>query len=307
MAHKTESITNLKEIREFGNIEFLAKQLVEGFITGLHRSPFHGFSVEFAEHRLYNTGESTRYIDWRIFAKTEKLFVKRYEEETNLRAHLLIDVSSSMYYPLEDYGKLTFSVMAAAAISYLLQKQKDAISLTSFHDKIDIQTPIKSTTAHTHKIFLLLENMLKQKPPTQKTEVAEVLHQIAEKINRRSLVIIFSDMFDDGQQQDAIFNALQHLKHNRHEVLLFHTVDHKQEILFDFPERPTWFIDVETGQKVKLMPGQIKKNYQTQTKEIMQTLKLRCNQYKIDYIEADIRKGFSQILYAYFMKRGKMV
>lgn len=308
MQKKNSDLTDLTKIREFGNIEFLAKQLVEGFITGLHRSPFHGFSVEFAEHRLYNTGESTRHIDWKVFAKTDKLFTKRYEEETNLRCQLLLDVSSSMFYPKESQGKLTFSILAAAAIAYMLQKQKDAISLCTFSDHIELHTQTRSTPSHVHKLMLILEGLLKepQKIQGQKTSVAEVVHQIADKINRRSLVIIFSDMFDNASNINEVFSALQHLKHNQHEVLLFHVNDKRTELEFEFAERPYEFIDLESGQKIKLQPNQIRSHYQKQVQEFYKELKLKCGQYKIDLIEADIAQGFEQILYAYLIKREKM-
>ncbi|MBP6386934.1 MAG: DUF58 domain-containing protein, partial [Pseudarcicella sp.] len=183
-------------VRAYSNIEFLAKQMVEGFITGLHKSPFHGFSVEFAEHRLYNTGESTRHIDWKVFAKTDKLFTRRYEEETNLRCHLLLDVSSSMFYPQGECHKIKFSTMAAACIMVMLQKQRDAVSLTLFSDKIELQTPLKSTPGHIHKLFLDLQNTLSNQPNLQKTSIPDVLHQVAEKAGKRSLIVLFSDMFD---------------------------------------------------------------------------------------------------------------
>ena len=147
----------LADVQKFANMEFLAKQLVEGFITGLHQSPYHGFSVEFSEHRLYNSGESTRHIDWKVFARTDKLFVKRYEEETNLRCHILLDVSPSMYYPEENNGKLTFSILCAAAIATLLRKQRDAVGLVTFSDKIELQTPVRSTASHLHTLLLLLQ------------------------------------------------------------------------------------------------------------------------------------------------------
>ncbi len=297
---------NLSQVRSFGNVEFLARQLVEGFITGLHKSPFHGFSVEFAEHRLYNTGESTRHIDWKVFGKTEKLFVKRYEEETNLRCHLLIDTSSSMFYPESDYGKITFSVMAAACLAYMLQRQKDAVSLTAFADQIDLQTPIKSTPSHVHKLFTQLDLLMQQPKPLRRTSAAEVIHELAERINKRSLVVIFSDMFDNSENSDALFSALQHLRHNLHEVLLFHVTDKKTEEEFAFDERPYEFIDLETGEKVKLQPGQVRDTYQQAVKSYFQELKMRCGQYKIDFIEADIAQGFEQILTAYLVKRTKM-
>lgn len=297
---------DLVKIREFGNVEFLAKQLVEGFITGLHKSPFHGFSVEFAEHRLYNTGESTRHIDWKVFAKTDKIFVKRYEEETNLRCHLLVDTSSSMYYPEKTNGKIVFSTMAAGALAYMLQKQKDAVSLTTFADGIEVQTQTKSTASHIHKVFLELENVLQKPKPQKKTSVVETLHQIAEKIHKRSLVIIFSDMFDDLSNPEPIFSALQHLKHNMHEVLLFHVTDKATEEKFDFEERPYEFIDLETDERVKLQPSQVKEHYQKAIKQFYSDLKLRCGQYRVDFIEADIAQGFEPIISAYLVKRGKM-
>ncbi len=297
---------DLVKIREYGNIEFLAKQLVEGFITGLHKSPFHGFSVEFAEHRLYNTGESTRYIDWKVFAKTDRLYVKRYEEETNLRCHLLIDTSSSMYYPEKSNGKITFSIMAAGALAYTLQKQRDAVSLTTFSEGIEIQTPIKSTASHIHKIFLDLESLLQKPKPNKRTSVVETLHEIAEKIHKRSLVVIFSDMFEDINNTERLFSAMQHLRHNLHEVLLFHVTDKNTEEEFNFDERPYEFIDLETGEKVKVQPSQVKTHYQAAIKEFYHDLRLKCGQYKIDFVEADISQGFDQILSAFLVKRGKM-
>lgn len=297
---------DLSKVREFGNLDFLARQLVEGFITGLHKSPFHGFSVEFAEHRLYNTGESTRHMDWKVFAKTDKLFVKRYEEETNLRCHLLIDTSSSMYYPEENYGKITFSIMAAASLAHLLQRQKDAVSLTTFSDKIEIQTQVKSTPSHIHKIVLELDNLLKKPQPLRKSSVAEVIHLIAEKIHKRSLVVLFSDMFDNLEQADQLFSALQHLRHNMHEVLLFHVTDRKTEEDFAFEDRPYEFIDLETGEKVKVQPHQVRDHYQQYVKQFYHDLKLKCGQYKIDFIEADIAEGFDPILTSYLVKRSKM-
>ena len=302
---------NLGQVRSYGNVEFLARQLVEGFITGLHKSPFHGFSVEFAEHRLYNSGETTRHIDWKVFGKTEKLFVKRYEEETNLRCHLLIDTSSSMYYPESNYGKMTFSVMAAACLAYMLQRQKDAVSLTTFADTIEVQTPVKSTPSHVHKLFTQLDLLMVQPRPLRKTSAADVIHQVAEKIDKRSLVVVFSDMFENigpshGERSDALFSALQHLRHNLHEVLIFHVTDKKTEEDFTFDERPYEFIDLETGERVKLQPGQVRDTYRQAVKTYFQELKMRCGQYKIDFVEADIAQGFDQILTSYLVKRTKM-
>ena len=297
---------DLKKVKEFGNIELLARQLVEGFITGMHKSPYHGFSVEFAEHRLYNTGESTKYIDWKAYAKTDRLYSKRFEEETNLRCHLVIDNSSSMYYPVENKGKITFSILSAAALAYLLQKQRDAVGIFSFSEKIEWQTQIKSTSSHLHKLFISLERMLDEAPKTKKTSVAPVLHEIAEKIHKRSLVIIFSDLFQNTINSQEIFTALQHLKHNKHEVLLFHVTDINTELNFDFEERPYEFRDMESGEKLRLQPSQIKELYQQKMSEYYRNIRLKCGQFKIDYVEADIHENFDNILSAFLIKRTKM-
>lgn len=298
---------DLQKIRELGNLELLARQLVEGFITGLHKSPYHGFSVEFAEHRLYNTGESTKDIDWKVYARTDKLFSKRYEEETNLRCTILIDNSSSMYYPKNDYGKITFSVMAAAAIAFLLQKQRDAVGITTFSDQIESQTPVKSTHSHLHKLLILMEQLLQSShKEKKKTSIPEVLHQIANKIHKRSLVIIFSDMFDNYEDVQEIINGLHHLKYNNHEVLLFHVTDKKTEIDLDLEDRPYNFIDLETREELKLHPSQIKETYVDKVRNYFHDLAIKCGQFKIDFIHADIRDDFDKVLSTYMIKRSKM-
>ena len=296
---------DLTLVRQYGNIELLARQMVEGFITGLHKSPYHGFSVEFAEHKIYNSGEGTRHIDWKVFAKTDRLYTKRYEEETNLRCRILLDTSSSMYYPASDKGKITFSVMAAACLTYLLQRQRDGVGLSTFSDELELQSQVKSTPSHVHKIFLMLENLLTDTPKEKKTSAAQVLHQIADSMNRRSLIVIFSDMFGAENEED-MYSALQHLRHNRHEVLIFHVADADTEFEFNFDDRPYEFIDMESGERLKLNPSQVKDSYRAAQKRFVQELKLRCGQYKIDFIEADIRKNMDQILLPYLVKRGKM-
>jgi uncharacterized protein (DUF58 family) len=297
---------DLKLIREFGNIELLARQLVDGFITGLHKSPYHGFSVEFAEHNLYNNGESTRHIDWKVFARTDRLYTKRYEEETNLRCLVLLDQSSSMYYPQPHHGKITFSIMAAACLSYLLQKQRDAVGICTFAEQVDTFTQIKSTGTHIHNLFVMLQRMLNNTPKQAKTSVADVIHQIANRIHKRSLIVIFSDMLENVGQTQEIFSALQHLKHNNHEVLIFHVYDGLTELAFDFPERPIVFVDLETGQEEKAIPAQIRKSYQESIQQYFQEIKLRCGQFGIDFIEADAGKGIGQILQPYLIKRKRM-
>ncbi|MEX1238499.1 MAG: DUF58 domain-containing protein [Cyclobacteriaceae bacterium] len=280
--------------------------MVEGFITGMHKSPYHGFSVEFAEHRLYNEGESTRHIDWKVYARTDRLFTKRYEEETNLRCLIAIDVSPSMFYPVETRSKLRFSIYAASALAYLLHRQRDAVGLCFFSDNIKTLTQVKSTPTHLDKLFTHLGNLADQKDPEGKTQVAEVLHEIAEKIHKRSLVVIFSDMFDGNDNPEDLFKALQHLKHNKHEVIVFHVMDHQTELRFDFEDRPMEFIDLETKEKIKLNPGDVKKQYRLEADKFYKGLKMRCNQYKIDFVEADVQTDFDTVLQTYLIKRAKM-
>lgn len=296
---------NLEQANQSGSLELLARQLVEGFITGLHKSPYHGFSVEFDEHRLYNEGESTRHIDWKVYGRSDKLFTKRYEEETNLRCLIAIDTSSSMFYPTDTKAKIKFSIYTAAALASLLSKQRDAVGLCLFSDKIDTLTPVKSSASHLGKIFIQLEQLLNQKKSTGNTHVAQVLHEIAEKIHKRSLVVIFSDMFD-GEQTEELFKALQHLKHNKHEVIVFHVVDTETELLFNFDDRPVEFIDMESGDKLKLNPADVREVYKKEASQFYQSLKMRCNQYKIDFVEADVRQDVNVILQTYLIKRAKM-
>lgn len=295
------------QIEPFKNLELLAKKVVEGFITGLHKSPFHGFSVEFAEHRLYNTGESTRHIDWKLFARSEKLFVKRYEEETNLRCQMVIDTSASMLFPKDaPNNKLNFSVHAAAALCELLKQQRDAFGLTLFGADIHKHLAAKGSPLHQKLILQALEETLNNTGETKTTSAAKALNQVAEIIHQRSLVIIFSDMFESGTDNEELFSALQHLKYRKHEVVLFHVTDKHLELDFDFENKPYHFIDLESGEELKLNPTQIKEKYQQSVKGFTEALKLRCGQYHIDFIEADINQGFDTVLYTYLVKRGKM-
>lgn len=301
-----------EQVRNLGNFDLLAKQVVEGFIIGLHKSPFHGFSVEFAEHRIYNQGEPTRNIDWKVFARTDKMYTKRYEEETNLRCQIVIDTSSSMFFPevtktSEDHvNKIRFSALAAASLMNLLQKQRDAFGLSFFDTGVGLHTRPKSSTTHYRLLLTYLQNLVDNPTRDVKTGAAEALHQIADSIHRRSLVVIFSDMFDDTEKEEDLFSALQHLKHARHEVILFHTVDKKKEIDFEFENRPYEFIDMESGDRVKLQPNQVKEYYVEQVKAYKERLRLKCLQYSIDYVEADINDGFRTVLQSYLVKRNRM-
>src|SRR6185312_5533267 len=279
-----------EQFSEYSHLELLAKQVVEGFITGLHKSPFHGFSVEFAEHRIYNTGESTRHIDWKLFGRTEKLFVKKYEEETNLRCQIVIDDSSSMYFPEKGLNKVGFAAQCASVLIQLLKQQRDAAGLSIFSEKVELHTQAKSTPLHQKMLYSELGKIYHPYDPEQhkKTFTVEALHTIADSIHKRSLVIIFSDMFDSqaGREND-IFSALQHLKHNKHEVILFHVTDKATEEEFKFDNRPYRFIDMESGEEIKVHPSEVRDTYVNSMTAYRKELMLRCRQYHIDFVEAD--------------------
>ncbi|WMI69358.1 DUF58 domain-containing protein [Mangrovimonas sp. YM274] len=297
----------------FKNLELLAKQVVEGFIAGMHKSPFHGFSAEFAEHKIYNRGESTKHIDWKLFAKTDKLFTKRYDEETNLRCHLIIDNSSSMHYPemrqfsIDHLNKIAFSALASASLMHILKKQRDAVGLSIYSDAYDYYAPEKGSERHHQMLLHRLSDMVMVKPEQRQTETYTYLHQIAEKIHRRSLIFFFTDMFQTSTNEANLFEALRHLKYNKHEVVLFHVFDKKKELQFDFDNTPKRFIDVETGEYINLYPDTIKDNYEEAVGTYFNELRLKCGQYGIKYVEADIKKDFDKVLTTYMIERNKFL
>ncbi len=295
---------------QFDQLDLLARQVVEGFIIGLHKSPYHGFSVEFAEHRLHNTGDSIKDIDWKVFARTEKLYTKKFEEETNLRCQIVIDASSSMYFPQEReqgrLNKIEFSCVSAAALMYMLKKQRDAVGLTVFDSDIRFQSSAKTNAMHHQHLMNELYKVLTGTEVHRTTSAAKSLHQIADSIHKRSLVFIFSDMIDT-MDENEMFLALQHLKHSKHEVVLFHVVDKTKEMDFSFENRPYKFIDLETGEELKLQPNQVKDYYVQKMNERKNHLKLKCAQYKIDFVEADINQGYQPVLLSYLVKRSRMV
>tara|TARA_R110002020_G_scaffold296658_2_gene512460 strand:+ start:10519 stop:11448 length:930 start_codon:yes stop_codon:yes gene_type:complete len=303
----------LNEITGFNNLELLAGQVVEGFISGMHKSPFHGFSAEFAEHKVYNNGESTKHIDWKLFARTDKLYTKRYEEETNLRCHLIIDNSSSMHYPvlqandLNKVNKISFSVLASAAIMQLMKKQRDAVGLSIYSETYNFYAPEKGSERHHHMLLDQLNQIIVRKRQQVKTDTYANLHLIAEKLKRRSLVFLFSDMFQNEKDQETMFEALQHLKYNKHEVVLFHTYDGDKELNFDFDNAPKRFIDVETGDSIDVFADNIKQEYASDVKAYFDALKLRCARYNIKYVDANIQKGFAAILSNFLIERQKFL
>jgi len=301
----------INEITGFKNLELLAKQVVEGFISGLHKSPFHGFSAEFAEHRIYNQGESTKHIDWKLFAKTDKLYTKRYEEETNLRCHMIIDNSSSMHYPalkqfnINSLNKIGFSVLASSAIMNLLKRQRDAVGLSIYSNEYEFYSTEKGSERHHHMLLGKLNNILEQSRENIGTKTYTYLHEIADKLKRRSMIFLFTDMFQSDTDAENLFEALQHLKYNKHEVILFHVYDRGKEIEFNFSNRPKRFVDVETGEHVNLYADNIKDNYEAAVENYFTALKLRCGQYRIIYVPVDINEDFITILTTFLVARQK--
>ncbi len=290
---------------KIGTLKLWAKQAVIGFITGLHKSPLHGFSVEFSEHRAYNQGESTKHIDWKLFARTNKLYTKKYEEETNLRCQFVLDVSSSMNFKDQATSKLEFSIGSIACLIELLKKQRDAYGLTLFSDQVHLHTDQKNSSTHQQFMLSTLEKLLNQNQAKQ-TALVDALHQTAEKLPRRSLVVIFSDMLSSNASEDELFSALQHLKHRKHEVIMFHVADHQKELHFEFEDRLYEFQDLETKQKIKLHPNEVKELYAKQMGNYIDELKTKCGQYLIDFEMIDIRQPIDEVLRAYLMKRNRV-
>ncbi|SDV99641.1 DUF58 domain-containing protein [Flavobacterium degerlachei] len=304
--------SQIEKISRFQHLELLANQVVEGFISGMHKSPFHGFSAEFAEHKVYNVGESTKHIDWKLFAKTDRLYTKRFEEETNLRCHIIIDNSSSMHYPklkgdqLFYENKIGFSVLASAVLMNLLKKQRDAVGLSVFSDSYEFYAPEKGSDRHHRMVLNALEGLLQGSVTKKSTDTVTFLHQIAEKIHRRSMIILFTDMFQSGEEE-ALLNALQHLKHNKHKVVLFHVVDTKTELNFDFDNTPRKFIDVETGEEVSVFADNVKQEYEKNAQLYFKKLALSCVQNRIKYVPVDVGENFEKILLTYLAEKQNFV
>ncbi len=306
---------NLDHIHRYRTLDLYARQVVEGFITGRHRSPFHGFSAEFSDYRQYNPGESTRNIDYRLYGRTDRLYVKQFEEETNLRCQLVIDRSGSMLFPTERHGdpehpnKLTFSAYAAAVLIELLHRQRDAFGLTLLSPQIELQTPCRSNRLHQQHLLGHLDSLLQPvdnpdpQPPT--SDLAAALHLVAEQLHRRSLVVLFTDALVGDDQREPLFDALRHLRHNKHEVILFHTYDLAHEVNLDYGDRPTLFIDLESGRQIKLTPTEIADRYRRHTSALFADLQQRALQYRIDYQPVDVGLGFHQVLLPFLLKRNK--
>lgn len=297
---------DLREIKQYGGLKFYAKQAVEGFLIGLHKSPFKGFSVEFAEHKPYISGESTRHIDWKLYSKTDKLYIKEYNEETNLRCHLIIDSSSSMRYEANGLSKLDFSAIAAATIIQLLNKQRDALSILEINDKVVYNSESKSSPLHASLLIDYLESLLSKKGEFIRTDLTSTLHNIARQIHKRSLVIIFSDLMDNTSTNTELIDALNHIKFANNEVVVIQPLDMDKEINLKLENKPYSLVDIETGKELKISPTEVQKHYKETANNWLNDIKTKCDSYKIELIQADINQSIEQVLLPFLIKRSKM-
>lgn len=288
---KPEVVARLK------GIDLRARLVVEGFLAGLHRSPYKGFSVEFCEHRQYMPGDELKRVDWKVYGRTDRFYIREYEEETNLRAYLIVDISGSMAYRSGTISKLDYAGCLAASLAYLLLHQKDSAGMILFSDRIQTYVPPRSTPRHLH---VLLRELARLKPGGD-TDIAKTLHQLAERIRRRGLVIVLSDFWDD---HDAVLTALRHFRHRRHEVLAFHILD-RNELDFDF-HSPVQLCDMETGEKVTVDPRLIGAEYRRRFKETLGRLERGCRESLIDYHQVFTSTPFEQALFAYLCRRAKL-
>ncbi|TVR15162.1 MAG: DUF58 domain-containing protein [Balneolaceae bacterium] len=298
-------------LTQLAPLDLKARTIVEGFISGLHRSPFHGFSVEFAEHRPYNQGDDFKHIDWKVYGKTERFYVKQFEAETNLRAHIVLDVSSSMYFKhFAEWSKLRYAIHYAASLIYMMHRQRDACGLVLFDEEIRTVFPPKSSYSHVRMLYRELEEQLEDE--TKKAALkrgsasANALHKLAESLKRRSLVVIITDLFENVENHDALISSLRHLRHQKNEVLLFNILEHKSERELDFPDGKFLFEDMETGSELEVIPAQVKDDYWKKVSELTQKFKIACNETGVDFEEIDTQSPFDLALLAYLNKRKRL-
>ncbi len=287
-------------------MELRARLIVEGFITGLHKSPYHGFSVEFAEHRPYNPGDELKRVDWKVFGKTDRYYLKQYEEETNLRHYVVLDTSVSMRYAAPGrMSKLTYASYLAAGLHYLMLKQRDATGLIGFDEKVHTIMPPKSTRAYLRTLLTQLSRFEEQGTGESggRTAAAKALHEVAERISRRSLVIIMTDLFENISAHAELLRSLKHLRHRGHEVLVFHILDSDTERRFNFPDQPMLFRDMETGEEMSIHPAQIREQYQEAVTAFVERFRRSCLEARIDFEELDAGTSYDRALMGYLNKR----
>ncbi len=305
VAHaKRNAITKFLDpavVSRLSGMELKARLIVEGFIAGLHRSPYHGFSVEFAEYRQYMQGDNIKNLDWKVFGKTDRFYVKIHEEETNLKSTILLDKSGSMAFSSaagnEGVDKLTYGSLLAACLAYLMIRQQDAVSLCAFDDEIRTFLPHRSVRKH---LFFILATLDRISPGSQ-TQISAALHHVAERLRRRGLIILISDLMDDPER---ILMGLKHFRHRKHEMIVFHVLD-PREIDLDYRDEVE-FRDLESERKVRVEPAFIKKQYSDRVRQWIQRLDRGCKGHQIDYNLLTTETPFDQALTAYLNKRARM-
>ena len=293
------------------SFELRARAVVEGFITGLHKSPFLGFSVEFAEHRAYNPGDELRHVDWKVYGRSDRLVVKRYEEETNLRHFVVLDTSASMRYAGHaGLTKLEYGATLAGALHVLMAKQRDATGLIAFDRAVHTMLPPRSTSGHVRALLARLGQTAEGAAPTAapgaETAVAEALHEVAERLPRRALVVVVSDLFENVSEADETIRALRHLRHRGHEVVVFHVLDAATERRFDFPDRPVRVRDLETGEEMTLQPAQLREGYREAAEAFLADVRRQCREAGVDYETLDTARPYADALRAYLDKRRRL-
>ena len=286
-------------VSRLSRLDLIARMVVEGFITGLHQSPYHGFSVEFSEYRQYMPGDSLRDLDWKVFGKTDRLYVKQYEEETNLKSHLLIDASASMAYRSGSIAKFQYASYVAAALSHLMLRQRDAVGLIAFDDHIRAYLPPRSVASHLHVLLTALQNT---RPEGGDTDLAAAFHDLAERIVRRGLIVVISDLFDDP---DRLLNGLKHFRHRNHEVIVFHVLDPRERDL-DF-NRETRFVDLESSAQIATEPWHLAPAYRDHMEALIDRFRRECREALIDYVLLETSEPFDTALFNYLAKRKKLM
>lgn len=290
------------------NMELRARMIVEGFITGMHKSPYHGFSVEFAEHRPYIAGDEPRYVDWKVYGKTDRHYVKRFEEETNLRHYVALDISASMRYRAQaPLSKMEYGAYLAAALHYIMVKQRDATGLITFDEDIRTIMSPRSTTSWLRRLLVRLQQTVDNPAPEKRTGAADALSEIAERIARRSLVVVITDLFENIGRHEDLLKALRHLRYRGHEALVFHVLESATERTFDFPDVPMIFRDMETGEEISLQPAHIRENYREAAQFFGDRFRRQCLEYDIDFVELNTEQSYDTALLAYLNKRKKLV
>lgn len=289
------------------NMELRARMIVEGFMTGMHKSPYHGFSVEFAEHRPYNPGDELRHVDWKVYAKTDRHYVKQFEEETNLRSYVVLDTSTSMRYRHgASLSKLEYGAYLAGALHYLMVKQRDATGLVTFDERLGQLFSPKSTSSFLRQLLMTLQRTVDAEPDRKRTGAASVLSEVAERIARRSLVVIITDLFENIGQHDALLKSLRHLRYRGHEVIVFHVLESDTERRFQFPDVPMVFRDMETGEEMSIQPAQLRANYAEAVRSFSERFRRRCLEYNVDFVELDTNEPYDTALLAYLNKRTRL-